>query len=226
MPKTAILVDGSFYLKRALSLWGEKSPEVRASELHDYALSHISVSRNRREEDGYRSLYRIFYYDCPPVNGVNVFQPWDRQHTSYSTKSGLGKWRKDFIAALGGKRKVAMRMGHLSYKHARYVPREDAIKDLVNGKRSFDELCRDDYVMTGIKQEGVDMRVGLDVASLALGGIVDQIILIAGDSDFIPVAKDARRAGVDFIIDPMGNVIHDEFRVQVDAVEDLSSLDE
>jgi len=68
------------------------------------------------------------------------------------------------------------------------------------------------------------MRIGLDVASLASGKIVDQIILIAGDSDFIPVAKAARRAGIDFIVDPMGHKIHDEMKVQVDAVEDLSGI--
>lgn len=31
----------------------------------------------------------------------------------------------------------------------------------------------------------------------------DQIILIAGDSDFLPVAKMVRRHGIDFILDPM-----------------------
>lgn len=222
MSKTAILVDGSFYLKRAESIWGEKSPEVRAEELHRYALSHITVRRNRSEEDGLRSLYRIFYYDCPPVDRVSVYQPWDGRNASFTAKRGVGRWRRSFIDELGGKRKVALRMGELSYKHARYVPTEDAIKDMVHSKRSFDDLGEGDFVITGVKQTGVDMRIGLDVASLASGHIVDQIVLIAGDSDFIPVAKVARRAGVDFIIDPMGNSIHDELRFQVDAVEDLT----
>lgn len=42
------------------------------------------------------------------------------------------------------------------------------------------------------KQKGVDMKIGLDIASLAYKKQLDQIILISGDSDFVPVAKLAR----------------------------------
>lgn len=66
------------------------------------------------------------------------------------------------------------------------------------------------------------MRIGLDIASLANGGIVDQVVLIAGDCDFIPVAKVARRGGVDFILDPMGHSVHPDMVIQVDGVEDLT----
>lgn len=47
------------------------------------------------------------------------------------------------------------------------------------------------------------MRVGLDIASVSYKRQVDQIVLVAGDSDFVPAAKLARREGVDFILDPM-----------------------
>ncbi len=47
------------------------------------------------------------------------------------------------------------------------------------------------------------MKIGLDIASLAYKRLVDQIILIAGDSDFVPAAKLARREGIDFVLDPM-----------------------
>ena len=55
--------------------------------------------------------------------------------------------------------------------------------------------------MLDLKQKGVDMRIGLDIASLANKKLVDQIVLIAGDSDFVPAAKHARREGIDFILD-------------------------
>ena len=32
---------------------------------------------------------------------------------------------------------------------------------------------------------------------------VDQIVLVAGDSDFVPASKLARREGIDFILDPL-----------------------
>ena len=58
--KTAILVDGGFYRKRAKSLWGSKSPEKRADELNHYCYKHLQDNFENRY------LYRIFYYDCPP----------------------------------------------------------------------------------------------------------------------------------------------------------------
>ena len=55
-----------------------------------------------------------------------------------------------------------------------------------------------------MKQKGVDMNIGLDIASLAYKKQGDQIVSIAGDSDFVPAAKLARRESIDFILNPMG----------------------
>jgi len=35
-------------------------------------------------------------------------------------------------------------------------------------------------------QKGVDMRIGLDIASLALKRLVDAIVLVTADADMIP----------------------------------------
>lgn len=46
--RTAILVDGGFYRKRAKSLWGEKSAKERAKELESYChkLHHKCLHRS------------------------------------------------------------------------------------------------------------------------------------------------------------------------------------
>jgi uncharacterized LabA/DUF88 family protein len=44
----------------------------------------------------------------------------------------------------------------------------------------------------------------LDIASVAYKRQADQIVLVAGDADFVPAAKLARREGIDFILDPCG----------------------
>ncbi len=76
MVKTAILVDGGFYRKRARKLWGEKSSFDRASELYAYCQAHL----NDKHET--RNLYRIFYYDCPPIEET-LFHPLTRKiHTN------------------------------------------------------------------------------------------------------------------------------------------------
>ena len=44
------------------------------------------------------------------------------------------------------------------------------------------------------------------------------MILIAGDSDFVPAAKLARREGIDFVLDPMGAAIHEELSEHIDGL--------
>jgi uncharacterized LabA/DUF88 family protein len=45
-------------------------------------------------------------------------------------------------------------------------------------------------------QKGVDMRIGLDIASLALKRLVEDILLVTADADMIPAMKLARRKGL------------------------------
>ncbi len=73
---------------------------------------------------------------------------------------------------------------------------------MLNGKIKINELKRND-VSYKLVQKGVDMKIGLDIAALALKRMVRKIVLISGDSDFIPAAKLARREGIDVVLDPM-----------------------
>ena len=74
-------------------------------------------------------------------------------------------------------------------------------------------------VALGLRQKGVDMRIGVDIASLALQKQVDTIVLVAGDSDFVPAAKLARRAGIDFILDPMWQQINADLFEHIDGLQ-------
>jgi len=67
------------------------------------------------------------------------------------------------------------------------------------------------------------MRIGLDIVSMAFKRQVDQIILIAGDSDFVPAAKLARREGIDFILDPMWATIRTDLHEHIDGLRTVCS---
>ncbi len=75
-----------------------------------------------------------------------------------------------------------------------------------------------DDVRLGMRQKGVDMRIGLDISTLTLKKQVDTILLITGDSDFVPAAKLARREGVEFLIDPLWQSVTDDLHEHVDGV--------
>jgi uncharacterized LabA/DUF88 family protein len=69
------------------------------------------------------------------------------------------------------------------------------------------------------------MRVGLDIAAMAFKRQVKQIVLVAGDSDFVPAAKLARREGIDFILDPMWAPIRDDLHEHIDGLRSTLKKD-
>lgn len=213
--KTAILVDGGYYRKRATFLWGKKSAEDRASELFRYCMLHIS------EPDEPRDLYRIFYYDCPGLTR-QITHPLTGVVTDFS-KGDVTQWTKDFFDSLSTKRKVAIRRGELAENQAEYVLKSNVLNSLLHGNRTVQSLTEKDFRLD-VKQKGVDMRIGLDATSIAMGKQADQIILIAGDSDFLPVAKIARRSGIDFILDPMKQIPKANLQEHVDGIESFTDL--
>lgn len=210
--KTAILVDGGFYRKRAASLWGHKTPKARADELYAYCMAHLHDGKGYED----RALYRIFYYDCPPI-GKRVYHPLLNRTVDFS-KSDMYSWANSFYKELTAKRKVALRMGELADGFAHYNLKPEVTKSLFTGKTTLDEITEDDFIFS-VDQKGVDMRIGLDIASMAFKGQVDQIILIAGDSDFVPAAKLARREGIDFILDPMWAPVKGNLYEHIDGLK-------
>lgn len=212
MAKTAIMVDGGFYRKRARHLWGAKTAEERAKELEAYCKAHL------RHKDGGtdRQLYRIFYYDCAPIERRSVYHPLTRQNVDLD-KSDTYVWSSAFLAELRRRRKFAVRLGQLS-KNACYNLKESVTRKLLQGKISLSDLTQDDFMFVA-QQKGVDMRIGIDIASVTYKKQVDQIVLISGDSDFVPAAKMARREGVDFILDPMWAYVPPELFEHIDGLE-------
>ncbi|MEX5542945.1 NYN domain-containing protein, partial [Pseudomonas poae] len=70
------------------------------------------------------------------------------------------------------------------------------------GEKKWDELTNEDFHYH-LEQKCVDTKLGMDITTLAMDRLVDIIVLVAGDSDFVPAAKLARMKGIDFILDPM-----------------------
>lgn len=97
------------------------------------------------------------------------------------------------------------------------IIKPEAAKRLLNGKTKVEDLVAEDLELH-MEQKGVDMRIGVDISSLAFKGQVKQIILISGDSDFVPAAKQARREGIDFILDPMKAPIKQDLFEHIDGI--------
>lgn len=209
MIRTAILVDGAFYRKRAYNLFGDLSPSERAKELASYCHRHI-----KEEKEG-ATLYRVFYYDCPPINKM-VYHPL-LKHAIDLGKTDDYNWANNFFNELKHQRKFALRLGRLAEEQAFFNIRPESMKKLLSGSVTIDTLTEKDFSLS-VSQKGVDMRIGVDISSLAFKNQVDRIILISGDSDFVPAAKQARREGIDFILDPMRSPIKEDLFEHIDGM--------
>ena len=216
MIKTAILVDGGFYRKRAAYLWGQVTAEERATELYTYCRAHIDDSpRDKPNEQ--RQLYRVLYYDCMPIK-KSLYHPLQKRNIDYG-RSETYYWMEKFLEQLKTKRKFALRMGELSDAFAGIGLKPAATRDLCAGKIGIDDLKDEDLNFSLGQQKGVDMKIGLDIAAIAYKHLADQIILIAGDSEFVPAAKLARREGNDFILDPMWASIRPNLFEHIDGLK-------
>lgn len=213
MAKTAILVDGGFYRKK-MEKGLPHTPTEAADALITYCFRHLDERHMQHE------LYRIFYYDAPPC-GKKIFHPLHNRTFDLS-KSDYYKWMVDFLKELTKKRKLALRLGTIDEGSASYILTNSATKDIIRGNRTLEGLTDKDFVPS-LKQKGVDMKIGMDIASMAYKKQVEQIVLIAGDADFVPAAKLARREGIDFVLDPLSAPIKPDLFEHIDGMRSCGS---
>lgn len=206
----AILVDGGFFLKRYRVLYDKNhSPREVTDALMLMCWKHVGHTN---------SLYRIFYYDSAPFD-KRVHNPISRKVVNFA-QTPQAIFRKELFEELKKKRKTALRLGYLK-ESGNWNLWPEVQKNLLNKKITVEELKEED-VYYELRQKCIDMKIAVDISSLALKHLVDRIVLIAGDADFVPASKLARREGIDFILDPMWNPIDDNLFEHIDGLKSMS----
>lgn len=215
MQHTAILVDGAFFLARYRKVWSDRdATDARtvAKTVFGMALEHLKALDRPRE-----SLYRIFFYDCPPLEKTLV-RPVSGEPVDFG-RSSAAVFRRELHDQLRRQRKMALRLGRLA-ERGEWKLKPATLQQLRDGGLHWDAL-RDEHYEPDMRQTQVDMKIGIDIAALAYKRLVDQIVLIAGDADFIPAAKLARREGIDFILDPMWQGIASDLHEHIDGLQSV-----
>lgn len=112
--------------------------------------------------------------DKQEIGGV-VEDHTGKKKIDYS-KSSMYEAQCRFIDEVAKLERFALRLGELSFTGWK--------QDMHSKKWKPD-----------FKQKSVDMKFGLDIATMATKHVVDKIVLVAGDSDFIAPIKMARKRG-------------------------------
>jgi len=123
-------------------------------------------------------IFRILYYDCAPYVGTVVMP------VSGASKQFRGN--DAWMHELSRKNLFAIRRGVLKFRG--FVPKKIPLTPTV-------PLIDADF-KAQFEQKGVDMRIGLDMAIIAVHRAVELIALATNDTDCIPAMKHARRSGM------------------------------
>jgi uncharacterized LabA/DUF88 family protein len=201
--KFAVLMDGGF-IKKKLQQRTQHFPTVAEIGAE---VQRIKTSPHLASY----SLLRVYFYDAPPASG-KLTNPLDGSildlghHPKYSANVGLQQ-------GLEVQPDFALRQGETA-THG-WALGDAALKNIV--KHGARALVPNDLV-PNIEQKGVDLRIGLDIARLSLGKLVDIIVVVTGDSDMVPAFKFARREGVRVYLDHLGHGVKRALKAHVDIV--------
>lgn len=187
--KVAILLDGGF-VKKKLQQHLQHFPAPQ--DVVDVCSSVMAKPRLTG-----MAVYRVFFYDAPPYEGQSR-NPISGAMLNFSA-TPQAQQNRALIDTLELEPDFAVRRGEIvqsGWKLGRA-----ALKSLANGARP---ITANDLV-PDMEQKGVDIRIGLDIARIALKRLVDALVLVTGDSDFVPVMKFARTEGLKVYLETLGH---------------------
>lgn len=203
---TAILIDGGFLRKTFEDKF--TSPAVAGK----CVITHITVDqvlKNAHNICDAKRLFRIYYYDASPFDGKRK-NPISGKEMDFGSTAGfqaINQFQNELARSNG----VAFRKGHLTFKGWKL-------------KETFDikNPPKEEDLIPILEQKTVDIKIGLDIAWLAIKRIVDRIIIITSDSDFIPVMKFARKEGLEVVLCSIKGGFRKEMLEHADEFQELN----
>ena len=201
--KTAVLMDGGF-VKKKLEQRLRRFPTVQ-----DVVALVVATMAKPELKDA--SVFRVYFYDAPPFEG-RAQNPIDGSITNFSG-SRQARENQALLQSLELQPNFAVRKGILTFSDG-WKLGHAAMRSIRRQRRA---ITARDFV-PDMGQKGVDMRIGLDIAWLSLKKIVDALVLITGDSDFVPAMKFARKEGVRVYLESLSHSIKRDLKVHSDIV--------
>ncbi|KIX15173.1 NYN domain-containing protein [Dethiosulfatarculus sandiegensis] len=211
MQKVAFLIDGWFMRKRVYWL---KSFFYDGPGIRDYCMQHL------RNNDGDfiakdARLYRIFYYCTAPLEMKGLHPITD--HPVDFGQTAVAQQQRKLFESIKRTPNIALRIGKTVWRNKNWIISQDQVRLLLKKRISVDDLSESD-VAPQIEQKAVDMKLGLDIATLAQKKLVDSLILITADSDLVPAIKLAKNEGLQIGLDPLWADISDDLAEHVDFI--------
>lgn len=199
----AILIDGGFVIK----VLQQRLGHFPSAQDIAYECERIKASPIFTDYE----LFRIYFYHAPPI-GITLENPIDKSRLDLATSKVFSS-SKGLLDALEMKPDFALRLGETVARGWKLG--KAALKGI---EKTGTRALTPEDLEPNISQKGVDLRIGLDIARLALREIVGAIVVMTGDSDMIPAFKFARREGLRVYLDHLGNPVTRDLLAHTDLV--------
>jgi len=199
-PRYVTLIDGGFVIRKL------ESRLRRFPMAQDIASVAASIASN--ECVAGLSRLRVYFYHARPAAQVLV-NPISKEQISLGMTQVFANHARlldelettpDFALRPGETDTTGWRVGDTAFRRITRNPRPLRAGDLV----------------PAITQKGVDLRIGLDIARLALMHTVEAIVAVTGDSDLVPAFKFARREGLRVFLCHLGHGVKRELPAHAD----------
>lgn len=202
MSRVSFIVDGEFMRKRIISI---KAFYFDGNGVRNHCLAHVMPGE---------TIGRIMFYDSLPFTGKGehpMSGPVDFSQTALVTR------KQQFLHSLTVTPEITLRLGRSAWQAGQWSLDANRLGELVAGEISANDIKESD-IYPDIRQKGVDMLVGLDIASIVYKHQTDRLVLITNDADYVPAVKLARDEGIKVVLDPLWSRASDDLREQVDYV--------
>lgn len=127
-------------------------------------------------------LFRALYYDCAPYQGSQKLPV----SGTIQVFPASGQWLHD----LAKRDLIAVRLGVLKFRG--YKLKTTPVTGIA--------ALTDADFYPDFEQKGVDMRIGLDIASYSALKGIDRIALVTADTDCVAAMKLARKSGTQVVL--------------------------
>lgn len=202
----AVLLDAGF-VKRKLHPLFNPLEAANIEQLVSAIRSHAMLQEHR--------LHRVYFYDAIPLSKA-VDHPVTGEVIEYGATEVYHR-NASLLKAVAQLPHVALRQGEL--QHDGWMAKWSALIKGKNYNRDADELTLKSLDLKPvIRQKGVDMRIGMDIAALTLKKHVDIVVLVTADSDFVPAMKFARREGAQLYLFSLGHGIKEDVIANADCI--------
>lgn len=201
--KYAILLDGGFVIKKLQKSLKRFPSSTDIVDKCQQTQTHPSLASGE--------LYRIYFYHANPAKD-EVTNPLSKQKIALG-QTQVASQHQSLLDHLEMEDDFAIRLGETTCNG--WEIGSSAMRAITSGKKN-DVLPGD--LRPSLSQKGVDLRIGLDIAKLALQRLVDVIVVVSGDSDLVPALKFARREGLRIFLDHMDHGVRRDLKVHCDRI--------